>query len=392
MTLGRRASLSVFAVEDTTVQLTWRDLPAGEVQLRVEEADRPGRRGSGDLVHPSTVVSADGEPGAVVLTGLPADRGLQISARLPGRDDTITVRARTLPSLPGAELARIATVGDMHLGTVVFGQRGTITERPVPEVAHPERCAAAAFAEAAAWGASHLVTKGDITNHGRVHEWRRYAALVAAAPIPVDGLPGNHDRAHRSNQSCLSPEDAATVFGLSMASPVLVRELPGIRLVMVDTTTGGHNFGHIEPFAEEVFDAVAEADRDSAVLVAMHHQLQRFVVSEGWPIGVGHDESVRFLDRLGRIHPKVLVTSGHTHRHRRWDHHGVVSTQIGSTKDYPGVWAGYAVHEGGIRQVVRRVARPDCLRWTDHTRRAAFGVWRWVAPGPLSSRCFNRAW
>ncbi len=391
MTLDRRASLSVFAVEDTTVQLTWRDLPPGEVQLGVEDADGPGRR-SGGCGHPTTTVTTGGDAGAVVLTGLPADRRLMISAHLPGRGDTITVRARTLPTLPGAELARMATVGDLHLGATVFGQRGTIRERPVPEVAHPERCAAAAFAEAAAWGASRLVVKGDITNHGRVHEWRRYAALVARAQVPVDGLPGNHDRAHRSNTSCLSPEDAATVFALSMASPVLVRELPGIRLVLVDTTTGGHNFGHIEPFAEEVLDAVAEADPGGVVLVAMHHQLQRFVVSEGWPIGVGHDESVRFLDRLDRVHPRVLVTSGHTHRHRRWDHHGVVSTQIGSTKDFPGVWAGYTIHEGGIRQVVRRVARPDCLRWTDHTRRAALGVWRWVAPGPLSSRCFNRVW
>ena len=88
----------------------------------------------------------------------------------------------------------------------------------------------------------------------------------------------------------------------------------------------------------------------------------------------------------------MFVTSGHTHRHRRWSHAGITTTQVGATKDYPGVWAGYVVHEGGLRQLVQRIGRPDCIRWTEHTRRAAVGAWRYVAPGALASRCFTLEW
>jgi hypothetical protein len=87
-----------------------------------------------------------------------------------------------------------------------------------------------------------------------------------------------------------------------------------------------------------------------------------------------------------------MVTSGHTHRHRRWSRAGVTVTQVGATKDYPGVWAGYVVHEGAIRQIVRRTARPDVIGWTDHTRIAAYGAWEHAAPGRLAARCFDLRW
>ena len=48
---------------------------------------------------------------------------------------------------------------------------------------------------------------------------------------------------------------------------------------------------------------------------------------------------------------------------------------------FPGTWAGYAVHEGGIRQVVRRVAAPDAIAWTDRTRHGLGGMWGLIAPG-----------
>ena len=389
MSPPRRAPISTFSVEDTTVQLTWRGLAPGPLELRTGADD-----GSGRALGPDVRVEVDDlGAGAVVVPDLPPDTALRITARRPGRDGSVgEVRARTLPSPPGAELSRVATVGDLHLGTEVFGHQGTIRELPRPAVAHPVRCAEAALDEAAAWGAERVVVKGDVTDHGQVEQWRTYADLVRRTAVPVDALPGNHDRASSRGRPGLSPEDAAKAFDLAVALPVLVRDLPGLRLVLLDSTTGGWNFGHVDPFADEVVQAVAEADPSVTVLVALHHQLQPHLLSEGWPIGVSRDESVRLLDRLAAAHDRVLVTSGHTHRHRRWDHGAVTATQVGSTKDYPGVWAGYVAHEGGIRQVVRRVERPDCVRWTEHTRRAAFGVWRWVSPGLLTSRCFTRAW
>lgn len=285
----------------------------------------------------------------------------------------------------------MATVSDLHLGATTFGRQGTIVEDPPGGVHHPTRCSRAALGEAADWGATTVVAKGDVTHHGQVDEWREYARLATECPVPVLALPGNHDRAFAPGRG-LSPEDAAVVFGFEMASPLLVRDLPGLRLVLVDSTIGRGNRGRIRGRFEPVAQAVAETPVGSGALVLLHHQLHQHPVSEGWPVGIDRGESVQFLDRLAATGTPTVVSSGHTHRHRRWVHRGVVVTQVGSTKDYPGVWAGYVVHEGGLRQTVRRVSAPDCVAWTEHTRRAAGGTWRWVAPGRLRSRAFTHTW
>ena len=59
---------------------------------------------------------------------------------------------------------------------------------------------------------------------------------------------------------------------------------------------------------------------------------------------------------------------------------------------YGGTWAGYVVHEGGIRQVVRRVAAPAAIRWTEETKRALLGVWGRWSPGRLDDRCLSHTW
>jgi len=50
------------------------------------------------------------------------------------------------------------------------------------------------------------------------------------------------------------------------------------------------------------------------------------------------------------------------------------------------------VHEGGIRQVVRRVAAPEAMAWTERTRRVLGGLWGWWASGRLADRCFTLGW
>ena len=71
---------------------------------------------------------------------------------------------------------------------------------------------------------------------------------------------------------------------------------------------------------------------------------------------------------MGGANPATLVTTGHTHRHRRRRHGPVVVTEVGSVKDHPGTWAGYLVYEGGIVQTVRRIMDPTALAWTERTR------------------------
>jgi len=387
--IGRRPRVAVFAVDDRSVQLTWRGLGPGAGSVRALDGD--GRRLPGDASAPVPLDTHASGAGSIVLDGLPAGSPLTIERSGP-EGATSAVTTRTLERLPGEERCRMATVSDLHLGTSVFGHRGTIVEHPPPEVAHPLRCSSAAVSEAVAWGAQRLAVKGDLTNNGAPEQWRAYARLVAEAAVPVDAIPGNHDQYHPSGFHHVTPPDAAVAFDLSIANPLIVRDLHGLRIVLVDSTIPAHNHGTLDPVVDAVLDAAAAADRSGAVLVLLHHQLQAHHHPEGWPVGVGRNESRRLLEGLARAHPHVLVSSGHTHRHRRWNHAGVDVTQVGSTKDFPGVWAGYVLAEGGLRQVVRRVSRPDCLAWTDHTRRAAAGLWGFIGIGRLDSRCFNLSW
>jgi 3',5'-cyclic AMP phosphodiesterase CpdA len=372
----------VFGVDDGAVQLTWRRLGAGPLRIRSLTDD----------VELDVVIDEPGDAGADTLEGLPPGRLLRFEASSPALSEPVVLTARTLAALPGEELSRFATVSDLHLGARSFGHRGTILDPFDHAEPHPVRCAAAALDETVAWGAERIVVKGDLTNGAQPHEWRRYAEQVHRLPVPVDALPGNHDHGPTHIRGHLHPPQAAEAFGLSIAAPVLVRDLPGVRIVLGDTTLEGAHGGHLGAVRSDLLDAAAEADPAGGVVVALHHQLQPNLLPEGWPPGIAHRASLDLLDDLGAAHPHVLVTSGHTHRHRRWGRAGVVVTQVGSTKDFPGVWAGYVVHEGGLRQIVRRVQHPDAIAWNDHTRVAAFGLWEHAAPGRLDARCFNVAW
>lgn len=378
----RSPAVWLFGVDVGAVQISWRLLGHAPLRLRVLADD----------VDVDRVVDHPGTAGATHLDGLPAGRLLRIEATSPALGRPVIISARTLAPLPGPELCRLATVSDLHLGTEVFGHLGTITDPTAHLEPHPVRCAEAALGEAVAWGAQHIVAKGDLTNRAQPTEWRRYAQLVRALPVPVDALPGNHDHGPEGLPGHLPPQQAAAAFDLSIARPVTVRDLPGLRLILADTTVPGRNRGSLGPVRADILDAAAEADPAGGVLLALHHQLQPHRLPEGWPPGVRQAESLAFLDALGAAHPHALVTSGHTHRNRRWGRAGVVVTQVGSTKDYPGAWAGYVVHEGGLRQVVRRIEHPDAIAWTDHSRVAAFGMWEHAAPGRLDARCFNVAW
>ena len=95
---------------------------------------------------------------------------------------------------------------------------------------------------------------------------------------------------------------------------------------------------------------------------------------------------------LAAANPATFVSAGHSHRNRRHRHSSLAVSEIGATMHYPGTWAGYAVHEGGIRQVVRRVAAPDAIEWTERTRRALLGLWAPWAAGSIGQRCFSHSW
>jgi hypothetical protein len=260
-------------------------------------------------------------------------------------------------------------------------------EDPEPDELHTTRCTRAALTEAAAWGAQHLLIKGDVTLRGAVAQWDEFGALIAAAGLPCEVLPGNHDVSPKRE---IEPDDALVRLGLTPLGGVRHIDLPGLRVILLDTTTSERHIGQLAQVEDEAI-ALAES-ASTGVLVAAHHHPMPLRVMHFWPPGIPSHRAGPFLRRLSRAQPDVLYTAGHTHRHRRVRRHGVEITEVGSPKDYPGTWGGYVVHEGGIRQVVRRVADPGCLPWLEYTRWAAWGAWGWWSPGRLEARSFTYPW
>lgn len=359
----------VFAVEDTSVQLVWPVLPAGDHTVEIA-----GR---------TATVTGDGAPAALVVDGLPTGTAVDVVV-----DGSRAATATTLVPPPGRELFRLATVGDLHVGDGhTFGVLPTVVDPGGEDDSPILRSTRAALAELAAWGAQMIVAKGDLTHHGSADEFALAGRLLAAPGLPVVATRGNHDV--RSGHVDGRPILAAAGIELA-AGGIAVRDVAGLRVVVADVTLPGRHPGSFRGVGPAVLDAVASAP--GPALLATHHQLQRLPFPTHWPPGVLGPESGRFLRSLAQANPRMLVTSGHTHRHRARRVGPLLLTEVGSPKDHPGTWAGYVVHEGGIRQVVRRVMAPDVLRWTEDTARALLGIWGRWSPGRLGDRCLTHHW
>ncbi len=365
--------VGIFAVEDTSAQVCWRRL-------------RPGSTISlGD----ASVEVQDHRPGAASLDGLPPSTRLRLYVRPPGGGAARRVGAvQTLAPPPGELLCRFATVNDIHLGERRFGVLRRIRDEPgSPLEPYPLRCARAALSEAVAWGAEAIMAKGDLTYHGRPQQWTELGRLFAGVGVPISAVLGNHDVGRRAVDG--RPELASS--GISMPHDAFSVDLPGLRVVLAHTAIAHRHHGAVLGRQRDQIAELVGAAPGPAFL-GMHHYVQRFRTPMAYPPGVPGDQSRALLDAVIAANPATFVSAGHTHRNRRRRYGPLVLTEIGATMHYPGTWAGYAVHEGGIRQVVRRVAAPDAIEWTEGTRRALCGLWGLIAPGLRSHRCFSHTW
>ncbi len=360
--------LQVWAVEPGAAQLTWGHLPRGQLSVEV------GSRDTIRFVH-------EGGPGSLVLENL---RSGAIDIEVRSIEGATSLQT-TIPTAPyGDELCRIATISDLHLGSGNWGTLRTIRDIEPNAVDHYDmRCATAAIQEALDWGASLLVIKGDAAHHRRTRDFELIGELVDRFPkLPMIMVPGNHDL------DDAWPIDVPESFGkrgLPFELGVRVYDMPGVRLIVGNTSIEHEDIGTLEPIRAELLSHAAEAATPNLML--LHHQFQKYPVITYWPPGIPSRESKPFLSDLGEAAPSTLVSSGHTHRHRIRRVGPLLVSEVGSTKDWPGSWAGYRVFEGGIYQTVRRVAAPTAIQWTEHSRRAVGGLWSAWSPGKLSDRC-----
>jgi 3',5'-cyclic AMP phosphodiesterase CpdA len=309
----------------------------------------------------------------------------------------LAARLRTLPAPDGRLLCRFATVSDVHIGEKHFGILGRLHDGQgargdgQTNQTYAARALTAALEEAAAWGAELIVTKGDLTRRTAAAEVRDVGRLLAASSVPVETMLGNHD-----NQLGVNVRGVLASQGVRVPWRPTAVDLPGVRLVLANTphSIPRHHNGQV---TADVRRRVAELAGEAAatgtgVWVGLHHPPEMRPYPTVYPPGIPFDQSRALLSALAAAQPNTLVTCGHRHRNRRYGYGPLVISEVGSTKDYPGVWAGYKVFEGGVVQIVRRTSRPDVMAWTEGTRRAVNGQWQRWSPGRLEDRCFAVRW
>lgn len=403
--------LDVIGVESDRAQVVWSTLPPGTHDVRVTPVGGTARVGTSITARQQ--VEGTGDPGAVELTGLAAGARYELTLHLDGAaTPAAACRFSTLPAGRGQRLTRFATISDLHLGygggthsrstsSNADGADGVGAGRVSPSARmiarsrqkapealdHPYECAAAAIDEAMAWGAELIIVKGDVCDESFDQHWDRAAELLGDLPVPVLLLPGNHDTGRLRR---VEPHDAAERRGLDLTRTVDHIDLPGVRIIRVNSTVPGNGWGAIDRHSDEVAQLAAEAD--TGVFIATHHQAQRFSTPLYWPHGIPGPDARRFARTVLAANPSVLVSSGHTHRCRFRQVAGLPWSEVSSTNHYPAMWAGYQVHDGSIAQTVRRIAAPAAIRWSEYTRPMLNGTWALWATGTLSDRSFQLDW
>lgn len=313
----------------------------------------------------------------------------RLEGLIPNTELTIDgVTVRTLPRPPGALLARLATVNDVHFGEIQCGRiddhpQGPILQAEPGQTPYPEVMNTAAAAEIAAMDPAAVIVKGDLTCAGTAEEFAAFdQCWLHRFGDRVHVVRGNHD-AYQGQQVYAGDQWI---------------ELDGVIVALMDTVIPERTTGRLDPEQLDWLDTHA-ATADRPVLVMGHHQQ--------W-VPDPHDRDQHRSDNYFGLHPDssdalaavierrpaiVAYTAGHTHRHRvRRTAAGVPSIEVGCVKDFPGTWAEYRVFEGGIMQVVHRMSTPPALSWSERCRHlySDFGVdYASYALGSLDDRCFQ---
>ena len=311
--------------------------------------------------------------------------GIAVDGVRPDRWLPPTVR--TLERPPGALLATVATANDVHFGETECGRTGDPTTdaigpilRAAPgEVPYPEMMGRAAVREIAALAPDAVIVKGDLTDSGKPEEYRAFLDVYGALGPRMHHVRGNHDAIRDPTMAVCD-------------APYAVR-LDGVTLAVLDTSTPDREGGSLPAAQLEWLDDLAAAS-DVPVMVFAHHPL--WDLDTEHPVDpryvVARDDAIALAAVIDR-RPRVTgYFAGHTHANRvrriGATHH-VPHAEVACGKDYPGAWAEYRVYEGGYTQVMRRIASPDALAWSERCRHMIQGIYRDLVLGSIDDRCFT---
>ena len=303
----------------------------------------------------------------------------------PDADHTLDdVVVRTLPRPGGELLCTFATVNDVHFGEEACGAIDEDPNAPVVrvepgEAPYPETMNRSACVEIGAIDPAAVIVKGDLTDIGTDEQYRAFLDCYGGAfGGRLHHVRGNHDAYQHQ----------------TYATGDQLIEMPGACVALLDTVIPGETTGRITVSQLEWLDALA-ASADRPVLVMGHHQNWSSATKRSPDyFGLDPTSSDGLVEVIARRPRLVGYFAGHTHRNRvrtTPETGAVPYVEIGTVKDFPGSWAEYRVHEGGILQVHHRISSPAALAWSERCRGlyAAYGL-DYVAYslGRLEDRCF----
>jgi Icc protein len=271
----------------------------------------------------------------------------------------------------------------VHFGETEAGHMDGL-DTPVKSVPagaepYPELMNRSAVAEIARIDPAAVLVKGDLTAEGTEEEYARFVDVYGAFGSRMHHIRGNHD----------------AYLGQTIAPSEPVRvDLPGARLLMIDTTEPFRAGGGLDEDDLEWLDDNAEGS-DVPVLVFGHHHpwSPESAHRPAEYFGIDPDSSEALVAVVARRPEIVGYFCGHSHRNRVRHFRATGSlpwAEVASVKDFPGSWAEYRVFDGGVLQVHRRISAPAALEWSEQCRTLYEGVMDYAtyALGELSDRCF----
>jgi 3',5'-cyclic AMP phosphodiesterase CpdA len=183
-----------------------------------------------------------------------------------------------------------------------------VSNTPPGSKPHPQKTLQAVIADICQWhsDAELCVISGDLTHHGTLAQYALFRDTIAALPMPVHVIPGNHDV--RDTLLATLPDTPCDENGF--INYAFTRN--GIRIVMLDTLSDGEDSGVLCPMRLAWLKTELHHSRNLPCLVFMHHP----PVAMGLPFmdSINLQNADAFGDVL-QIHPAIRhIFFGHLHR------------------------------------------------------------------------------
>ncbi len=388
------------AVTDTTATFVFAigTSPKELMPYDAEVVIRPSEEGAGRLIRSSADQTAEsGGIHYLRIEELEPDTSYDIDILIddePVPHDMLFFpdQFRTLATPPGELVTTLATISDTHFGEKVCGLGPSPDITPVFMAADEDPpywryMNELAVAEINAAQVDTTIVKGDLTGEGAPIEFDHAKQTLDKLEMPWHAVRGNHDAKH------------AEVDGMSLmgqpSDPVTLVQTDGFTHILIDTVDPGKDTGMFPASRLAMLADALDSIDSGHCLILGHHYTSTPRKRPKYSFGISRADSTALLDLLAQHQEVGGVLTGHTHRNRvrHFPQTGnIPHAEVCSTKDYPGAWAHYRIHEGGYIQEVRRTRSPKALRWAQKTKDMYFGLYRTYALGGLSDRCFTFSW